>query len=282
MVPHFSLDALNVQVDLDYRDRWREEPYFSKLAELSLNGLRVTAKRAYATLVIVGNEKYLMLGRTIVPDPTLYGTAFAPITHDTFRYWKARSLEHLARLNDRVIEIQRIQQEFGYCALPERLVGPVTTARAALDRFPGTLLEGAVADMLNSGAFAANLRKVRGIYREARDVLASTLSAASDGRLSVPMPSQGLHLVARFDPSTDPLVAAKAKAEAGVAGWLLAETYFRARPLPGFVLGFAGHPLPQLIASAERLAKSSLAALQTRRKPNKGGTGKVKRPKAAT
>jgi len=60
-----------------------------------------------------------MLGRTIVPDPTLYGTAFAPITHDTFRYWKARSLEHLARLNDRVIEIQRIQQEFGYCALPE-------------------------------------------------------------------------------------------------------------------------------------------------------------------
>jgi GntR family transcriptional regulator/MocR family aminotransferase len=170
----------------------------------------------------------------------------------------------------------------GYCALPERLVGPVTTARAALDRFPGTLMEGAVADMLNSGAFAANLRKVRGIYREARDVLASTLSAASDGLLSVPVPSQGLHLVARFDPSTDPQVAAEAKTEAGVAGWLLAETYFRARPLPGFVLGFAGHTLPQLIASAERLAKSSLAALQTDRKPSKGGTGKVKRRKAVT
>ena len=92
----------------------------------------------------------------------------------------------------------------GYCALPERLVGPVTSARAALDRYPGTLLEGAVADMLNSGAFAANLRKVRGLYREARDVLASTLSTASDGRLSVPVPSQGLHLVARFDPSTEP------------------------------------------------------------------------------
>jgi GntR family transcriptional regulator/MocR family aminotransferase len=144
----------------------------------------------------------------------------------------------------------------------------VTTARAALDRFPGTLLEGAVADMLNSGAFAANLRKVRGIYREARDVLASTLSTASDGLLSVPVPSQGLHLVARFDPSTDPQVAAKAKTEAGIAGWLLAETYFRARPLPGFVLGFAGHPLPQLITSAERLAKASLAALRANRKPN--------------
>ena len=100
----------------------------------------------------------------------------------------------------------------GYCALPERLIGPVTTARAALDRFPGTLLEGAVADMLNSGAFAANLRRVRGLYREARDALAPTLSTASEGRLSVPVPSQGLHLVARLDPSTDPLVASEAKA----------------------------------------------------------------------
>jgi GntR family transcriptional regulator/MocR family aminotransferase len=171
----------------------------------------------------------------------------------------------------------------GYCALPETLIGPVTSARAALDRYPGTLLEGAVADMLNSGAFAANLRKMRGLYREARDVLAQTLSTASDGRLSVPVPSQGLHLVARFDPSTEPSVASQAKAAAGVEGWLLADTYLRARPIPGFVLGFAGHPIPQLIASAERLAKASLAALHAQRK-SKSGTdrsGIVKASKPA-
>ena len=160
----------------------------------------------------------------------------------------------------------------GYCALPEKLIGPVTSARAAFDRFPGTLLEGAVADMLNSGAFAANLRKVRGLYREARDVLASTLSKASDGKLSVPVPSQGLHLVARFDPSIDPHVAAQAKAAAGVPGWLLAETYSRARPLPGFVLGFSGHPIPQLIASAGRLAEASLIALRANRRTSKAAS----------
>ncbi|UGY02702.1 PLP-dependent aminotransferase family protein [Bradyrhizobium quebecense] len=154
----------------------------------------------------------------------------------------------------------------GYCALPEALIGPVTAARAALDRFPGTLMEGAVADMLNSGAFAANLRKSRKLYREARDVLASTLTRASEGELTVPVPSQGLHLVARLDPATDPLVAAQAKAAAGVGGWLLAETYHRARPLPGFVLGFSGHPVPQLVASAEQLAKTTLAALRATRK----------------
>ncbi|WP_441259648.1 PLP-dependent aminotransferase family protein [Bradyrhizobium sp. 521_C7_N1_3] len=154
----------------------------------------------------------------------------------------------------------------GYCALPERLIADVTAARAALDRFPGTLMEGAVADMLNSGAFAANLKRVRKLYREARDALAETLEAASDGALSVPVPSQGLHLVARFDPSVELTVAAQAKQAAGAEGWLLADTYSRARPLPGFVLGFSGHAVPQLVASAERLALESRGALRARSK----------------
>jgi GntR family transcriptional regulator/MocR family aminotransferase len=152
----------------------------------------------------------------------------------------------------------------GYCALPERLIADVTAARAALDRFPGTLMEGAVADMLNSGAFAANLKRVRKLYREARDALAATLEAKSDGALSVPVPSQGLHLVARFDPSVDPSRAAEAKLAAGAEGWLLADTYSRARPLPGFVLGFSGHTVPQLVASAERLARESRSVLRAR------------------
>ncbi|WP_407146557.1 PLP-dependent aminotransferase family protein [Bradyrhizobium sp. ORS 86] len=162
----------------------------------------------------------------------------------------------------------------GYCALPEQLIGPVTAARAALDRFPGTLLEGAVADMLNSGAFAANLRKARKLYHEARDILASTLAVASEGELTVPVPSQGLHLVARLAPSTDPRIAAEAKAAACVGGWLLAETYHRARPLPGFVLGFSGHPIPQLVASAEQLAQATLAALRD----NRSAPAKPRRP----
>jgi len=137
-------------------------------------------------------------------------------------------------------------------------------------------MEGAVADMLNSGAFAANLRKARKLYREARDVLASTLAAASEGELTVPVPSQGLHLVARLDPSTDPLVASEAKAAAGVGGWLLAETYHRAPALPGFVLGFSGHPVPQLVASAEQLAKASLAALRGHRKTSKGAQARAR------
>ena len=119
IVLHFSLDALNVQVDIENPDRWREEPYFSKLCELSLKGIKVGGGRSYATLVIVGDEKYMLLGRTLVPEPTLFGTAFVPLGNDTFRYWKATSLEHLQRLGERVAEMQRIQHEFGHCAVPE-------------------------------------------------------------------------------------------------------------------------------------------------------------------
>ncbi len=155
----------------------------------------------------------------------------------------------------------------GYCALPESLIGPVAAARAAMDRFPSTVMEGAIADMLNSGAFAANLRKMRGRYREARDALAQTLIDGSDGALAVPVPSQGLHLVARFAPTTPLQIASDAKASAGVEGWLLADTYLRARPAPGLVLGFSGHPMRKLVAAADKLAKASAASLRVHQKP---------------
>jgi hypothetical protein len=120
MVVHFSQDAVNVQVDAGHPNRWRQEPYFSKLSEWSLKGIRTSGNRGYATLVCVGgSEKYLLLGRTIVPEPTLFGTAFLPVALETFRYWKASSREHLHRLQERVTEIERIQEEFGYCAIPE-------------------------------------------------------------------------------------------------------------------------------------------------------------------
>jgi Fe-S-cluster containining protein len=118
-VVHFSQDAVNVQVDPNYPDRWREEPYFSKICEWSLTGIRRTGRPGYATLVVVGADRFLLLGRTIVSDPTLFGTAFLPVTADTFRYWKARSPEHLQRLHERIAEMQRVQQEFGSCAIPD-------------------------------------------------------------------------------------------------------------------------------------------------------------------
>jgi Fe-S-cluster containining protein len=118
IVVHFSQDAVNVTVDDDCPDRWREEPYFSKLAEWSMNGIRRIGNRGYATLVVSSENRFLLLGRTVVPDPTPSGTAFLPLTPDTFRFWRATSPEHLQRLHERIAEIERIRREFGSCAIP--------------------------------------------------------------------------------------------------------------------------------------------------------------------
>ncbi|MDH2349292.1 YkgJ family cysteine cluster protein [Bradyrhizobium sp. SSUT112] len=118
IIVHFSQDAVNVTVDDHCPDRWREEPYFSKLAEWSLNGIRRIGNRGYATLVVSSADRFLLLGRTVVPEPTLFGTAFLPLTADTFRFWRAKSPEHLQRLHERIAEIERIRQEFGSCAIP--------------------------------------------------------------------------------------------------------------------------------------------------------------------
>ena len=171
----------------------------------------------------------------------------------------------------------------GYCALPERLIGPVTTARAALDRFPGTLLEGAVADMLNSGAFAANLRQgtralPRGPRRAGSDAV-DGIRRPPHRAGAVAGPASG-RAVRSIDRAAGCITRRRPR-PASKAGYWRKPIDARVR-CPGFVLGFAGHPIPQLMASAEKLAKASLAALRSNRKLDARGTGTGKSRKSAS
>ena len=61
-----------------------------------------------------------------------------------------------------------------YVVLPPPLLEPVLSARAAADRYPPSLLEGALADLIAEGDFSAHIRRTRGRYRAARDVVAET------------------------------------------------------------------------------------------------------------
>ncbi|MCL2714409.1 MAG: YkgJ family cysteine cluster protein [Alphaproteobacteria bacterium] len=135
LVVHFSAGAVNIHVVPSAPDRWREEPWFSTLCGISLKGTR-PGLPPYATLVVSGNAKFLLLGRTVVPDPTPFGTSFVPLSPETFHYWKARSEEHARRLNERAAEMQRIQQEFGFCGIPEE-DDPHPPYRPALMRVSG-------------------------------------------------------------------------------------------------------------------------------------------------
>lgn len=145
----------------------------------------------------------------------------------------------------------------GYVVLPPALLEAVVAARAASDRFPPSLLEGPIADLMAGGDLSAHVRRMRQRYRSARDTVAETLVAHARGALRVAVPDQGLHLVARLWPDPPPEAAARIRAAAGVRAWLLSETRLEPRPSDGFVLGFSGHEIAALRDGAKRLARAA-------------------------
>ncbi|MDJ0388105.1 PLP-dependent aminotransferase family protein [Roseomonas sp. E05] len=144
----------------------------------------------------------------------------------------------------------------GYLVLPPALLPAIATARAAVDRFPPSLLSGALAELVSGGGFAAHVRRMRSRYRAARDRVAETLTRTSEGALRVAVPDQGLHLLALLPEDLPPGAARAIRAAAGVEGWLLSDTRIVQGGPDGFVLGFSGHPLPALERAAERLGRA--------------------------
>jgi GntR family transcriptional regulator/MocR family aminotransferase len=144
----------------------------------------------------------------------------------------------------------------GYVVLPPALLGRIAATRMVSDRFPPTLLSGAVAELMTGGGFAAHIRRMRSRYRAARDLVAETLARASGGLLRVDVPDHGLHLLALLPEGWPPGAAHRIRAAAGIEAWLLCDTRLEEGGADGFVLGFSGHALPALRRAAERLGEA--------------------------
>ena len=143
----------------------------------------------------------------------------------------------------------------GYVVVPEALLDAVMAVRARSDRFPSTLAEGALTDLLNEGHFAAHLRRVRRRVQAARDVLVAGLEAHCQDYLDVIVPEQGLHLVATLKgdgPDTRLVEAAKV---AGVGARALSSMFVDGAKRHGLVLGFSGFSDEELRTATVKLGK---------------------------
>ncbi|MEO3472220.1 PLP-dependent aminotransferase family protein [Roseomonas sp. CAU 1739] len=149
----------------------------------------------------------------------------------------------------------------GFVVVPAVLMGRVVAARAVSDRFPSPLMGGALAEVMEGGEFAAHLRRMRTLYRAARDMVAGTLAQASGGRLGIALPDHGLHLLATLPDGLPAGTARQIQAEAGVEGWLLSETRLVPAGCDGFVIGYSGHDSAALKAAAQRLGAAVRRAL---------------------
>ncbi|WP_137933978.1 MocR-like pyridoxine biosynthesis transcription factor PdxR [Mesorhizobium comanense] len=143
----------------------------------------------------------------------------------------------------------------GYAVVPEPLLDAVMAVRARADRYPSTLAEGALTDLLTEGHFAAHLRRVRRRVQAARDALIAGLRANCGDALDATVPEQGLHLVATLKSGgvdTEIVEAAKA---VGVGARSLSGMYIAGPPKHGLVLGFSGFSDEELWAATVRLGR---------------------------
>jgi GntR family transcriptional regulator/MocR family aminotransferase len=141
----------------------------------------------------------------------------------------------------------------GYAVVPEQLMDAVLDIRGRTDVLPSTLAEGAIADLLNGGHFAAHLRRARRRIQASRDALVESLNAHSQGALEASTPEQGLHLIAKLASARRDTEIAAAVNAAGVGARALSPMFVDASPWDGLVLGFSGYAAEELRVAAVRI-----------------------------
>ena len=143
----------------------------------------------------------------------------------------------------------------GYIVIPPDLVPRFAAVRAAADDFPPTFLQTVLADFIRDGHFARHLRKMRALYRDRRGALARAIEDELGGKLRVLGGEAGMHLVATLsDRQSDRDAAARAARE-GLWTMPLSSCYSGKATRQGFVLGFGGTSVPEILAGVRRLRR---------------------------
>lgn len=144
-----------------------------------------------------------------------------------------------------------------YMVLPPEIVGQVLAARASIDRFPPRFTQDAVAGLMADGSLARHTRRMRTRYREAHDVVLAALDETAGDVLRTWGPAQGLHVAARLPDGVSQDEAVRIRERADIDAKLLSDTQLTPGGPEGFILGFSGHPLPELRAAARRLGQAA-------------------------
>jgi len=92
-----------------------------------------------------------------------------------------------------------------YLVVPPDLVDAFASVRVRLDGITQLHGQAALADFMESGAFAAHIKRMRGLYAEREEALLDRLKARLGGLFDLPEPGGGLQLAARFRRRLDDL-----------------------------------------------------------------------------
>lgn len=142
----------------------------------------------------------------------------------------------------------------GYLVAPKALVEPLSALRRLADRQPPSLTQAVTLDFMESGQFAAHIRRRRLAYKAQRDALAEALAKRMGDVLEPDVPDQGMHLIAYLKDGRSDLDAEAQAAARGVLTRAISPLHHAAPPRHGLLLGFTGFPAKAMDAGVARLA----------------------------
>ena len=168
-----------------------------------------------------------------------------------------------------VIDVGTVSKVFfpglrlGYAVVPRSLIDICQGAKYLNDRAPPLLQQPMMAEFMRQGHLTSHIRRMRQVYRGARDLLVGEINRQMGSRVATVLPDAGMQLVVYLPPGTSDLDLAEAARQKCVSVRPLSPLYVAAQPRSGLILGFSGFEPVQLRAATSvlgKIVKSSLRA----------------------
>lgn len=138
--------------------------------------------------------------------------------------WDGEALPPVAAFTERIVRLGTVSKtvcpglRIGHVVAPEPLAQALVLVKQAVDLHTSTLAQRAVHRVVTSPGFmAAQLDRLRPLYRERCGALADALDTHLGGRLRFAAPSGGMFVWARFTDGTDTDALLPAAVERGMA-----------------------------------------------------------------
>jgi GntR family transcriptional regulator/MocR family aminotransferase len=141
-----------------------------------------------------------------------------------------------------------------YLVVPKDLVPFFSAARDAADIFSSTFYQAILADFISEGHFTRHIRKMRMLYMERRQALASMIDSHIGELGDVVGAEAGMHLTVVLRTDIDDVRVSQFAADNGISAMPLSTCYLKPPTRGGLILGYGGITIRQIQEALPRLA----------------------------
>ncbi|MCF2444137.1 PLP-dependent aminotransferase family protein [Dyadobacter sp. CY345] len=227
--------------------------------KIKLRMLYVTSHHHYPTTVALRADRRLQL----LALSEKYGFIIFEDDYDYDFHYLSRPLLPLAGADQAGMVLycgsftKTISPAFrvGYLVGPENVIKHLSLLRRIIDRQGDTMLENAMAELLQNGIIQRHLRKSLRTYRQRRDVICSLLHSHLSDFVQFQIPDGGMAVWTKFDKNIDLEKLAQKALKTGLYFSDGAESNLLPERLNATRFGFASSTVQELEQSVEILTK---------------------------